>query len=217
MKRGIKRDDWLLWLILALLVLLALWLIFGHGDYDFVGLAPLEPDSNYGIDSITVHNIARSIHRPTRVKRPNANVSVKVNTKPKPPNANVRKVIKCSKGEAECRRCLEEMFGLPFSRVRPAFLKNPETSRKLELDCYNESLKLAVEYNGIQHYMYPNFTGQSYEKFLAQLRRDTFKVEECDRRGVYLITVPYTVKIGDIYSYIRDRMPSSLEHLMTKQ
>lgn len=207
----INQGNWLSWLILASLVLLFLWLIFGRGEYDFVGLSPLEPDSNYGIDRVTVCNVAKSIARPTRVKKP----KIKVNTKVSRPGG--RKVIKCSKGEAECRRCLEEMFGLPFPRVRPDFLRNPETSRCLELDCYNESLKLGLEYNGIQHYVHPNFTGQSYKKFLAQLRRDTFKVEECDRRGVYLITVPYTVKIDDIYSYIQERIPPSLYSLMTKR
>ena len=59
---------------------------------------------------------------------------------------------KISKGEQKCKETLEKIYGKEFLCVRPDFLRNPETNRKLELDCYNEELKLAVEYNGIQHY-----------------------------------------------------------------
>src|SRR5690348_6310742 len=83
----------------------------------------------------------------------------------------------CSKGEKECRRVLEEIYGKSFTKVRPKWLKNPETGRNLELDCYNEELKIAVEYNGEQHYKWPNFTKQSQEDFIQQVRRDKYKKE----------------------------------------
>jgi len=111
-----------------------------------------------------------------------------------------------SKGEEICCRVMEELTGLPFTTVRPSFLKNPETGRNLEIDCYNDHLKLGVEYNGIQHYVYPNFTGQTYDQFISQVRRDEFKVRACDEHGVYLITVPYTVPHDQIRDYIIDRL-----------
>ena len=61
-----------------------------------------------------------------------------------------------SKGEIECRRVLEHLFRRPFNKSRPDFLRNPVTGGNfnLELDCYNRDLRLAVEYNGAQHYKY---------------------------------------------------------------
>ncbi len=133
--------------------------------------------------------------------------------KPVPPydpsKVPVKKPKKCSKGEQMCRQVVEEIYNKPFPCVRPNFLKNPETKRNLELDCYNEGLKIAVERNGIQHYVWPNFTGQSKEEFIKQLRRDKFKIEICDRNGIYLITVPYTVEIKDIEKYIRYYLPEN--------
>src|SRR5690606_8776479 len=95
-----------------------------------------------------------------------------------------------SKGERICKETMENLYGVKFENVRPSWLKNPETGRSLELDCYNESLKLAVEYNGEQHYKWPNFTNQSREEFINQTRRDNLKRELCDKNGVYLIVVP---------------------------
>jgi hypothetical protein len=90
-------------------------------------------------------------------------------------------------------------------------LVNPETGRKLELDCYNEDLRLAVEYNGEQHYHFPNHTDQSYEEFINQARRDQFKAELCERYGVYLIVVPYTVDLDMIPSFIISHLPETIQ------
>ena len=55
-----------------------------------------------------------------------------------------------SKGELKCRQFLNKYFNKPFIKVRNLY--NPVTHQYLELDCYNEDLKLAVEYQGQQHY-----------------------------------------------------------------
>jgi hypothetical protein len=119
-----------------------------------------------------------------------------------PPNFKYDNNFKKSKGEIICCQSLSEMFNKPFSSHRPNFLKNPETGRNLEIDCYNDELKMGVEYNGKHHYVWPNFTGQTKESFIKQLERDKLKKELCDQNGVYLITVPYTVKHKDIKRYI---------------
>lgn len=108
-----------------------------------------------------------------------------------------------SKKEELCRMILKELTGKDFNSIRPEFLRNPETKRNLELDCYNEELGIALEYNGKQHYIWPNFTGQSREEFIKQIRRDIFKVDMCDRNNIYLITVPYNVRDNQLRSYIR--------------
>lgn len=121
--------------------------------------------------------------------------------------AKISPARKISAGEQECCRVMEKIYGKPFKSVWPTWLKNPETGRLLELDCYNEELSLAVEYNGEQHYNHPNFTNNTFEEFQKQLRRDDFKRRMCDLHGVYLIPVPYTVAICDIEKYIIGLLP----------
>lgn len=116
------------------------------------------------------------------------------------------------KGEEYCCMALENIVGHKVQRnIRPDFLKNPETCRNLELDCFDPETKIAVEYNGIQHYEYPNIFHQSEKIFQDQVYRDTIKNELCQKNGITLITVPYTVdskipsksRYSSIYNYIR--------------
>jgi len=122
-----------------------------------------------------------------------------------------------SKGEDICRRVMEEIYGVPFKKARPDFLKNPETGYNLELDCYNEELGLAVEYNGEQHYRYPNRFNKDFSEFIKQVRRDQFKVEMCDLNGVYLITVPYNVPHDKIRDYILYYLPENVAARLAQQ
>jgi hypothetical protein len=117
-----------------------------------------------------------------------------------------KRFVKCSKGEKECRRYLEEKYGDEFPNVRPDWLINPKTNRKLEIDCYNSKLKIGVEYNGEQHYVYPNFTNQTEEEFKKQVYRDRCKRRICKEQGITLITVPYKIKIKDIGSFIENKL-----------
>lgn len=114
-----------------------------------------------------------------------------------------------SEGEYICRDVLEAVYGLPFPKAHPDWLKNPETGGRLELDCYNEELGIAVEYNGVQHYKWPNGFKQSLEEFQQQLRRDQYKREVCESRGIYYIVVPYKVPAKDIPAYLYDLLPEN--------
>jgi len=110
---------------------------------------------------------------------------------------------KNSKGENECRRVLEEIFRVPFEKSRPNFLKNPALGQNnLELDCFNENLKLAVEYNGIQHYKYVPFFHSSKEAFQNQKYRDYIKRELCVKNNITLIEVPHYIEIDKIKNFI---------------
>jgi hypothetical protein len=112
----------------------------------------------------------------------------------------------CSKGERECRRVLEEYYGKSFGSTRNIeWLRNPETGRLLELDGYNDELKIGFEYNGRQHYEWPNYTNQTSDEFIQQRRRDIYKRKQCDVHGVYLITIPHTVT--NIKTFILDNLP----------
>lgn len=112
-----------------------------------------------------------------------------------------------SKGEIECRKVLQDIFKRPFNKIRPEFLRNTVTGQhNLELDCYNNELKIAVEYNGIQHYKYTPFFHKNNEAFLNQKYRDYMKRQLCKENGITLIEVPYTVKLSDIRSYIINQL-----------
>jgi hypothetical protein len=116
-----------------------------------------------------------------------------------------------SKGETICRKTMEKIYGVKFDKKRPKFLRNPKTGKCLELDCYNEDLQIAVEYNGVQHYKYPNFFHKTKDSFIEQVRRDMLKADLCDKYGIYLITVPYNVPYEMIPHYIISQLPDSVQ------
>ena len=117
-----------------------------------------------------------------------------------------------SKGEIECRRVLEKIFNKPFNKARPNFLNNPVTGGhfNLELDCYNEELQIAVEYNGVQHYKYVPYFHKNNEAFLNQKYRDDMKRRMCKDQNIILIEVPYTVKLENIERFIKDELRMKL-------
>ncbi|UUT40488.1 Uvr/REP helicase [carnivorous sponge associated iridovirus] len=108
--------------------------------------------------------------------------------------AKPKKVSFESKGETECRRVIEKLLGKPFPKTRPNFMLNEVSGHNLELDCYNDELKLAVEYNGEQHYKYIPYFHKTKDAFYNLKYRDEMKQRLCKQNGVRLITVPYTEK-----------------------
>jgi hypothetical protein len=123
-------------------------------------------------------------------------------------NPNKKRIPKESKGEAECRRVLNKIFNKPFNKFRPNFLNNPVTGGNfnLELDCYNEELGLAVEYQGKQHSMYMPFFHRNYDHFMTQKYRDDMKRRICKENGITLIEVDYTVKNENIENYLKKEL-----------
>ena len=113
---------------------------------------------------------------------------------------------KCSKGETECRRVLEHYFNAPFLNQRPPYLINPITGRALEIDCYNERLRIGCEYHGRQHFEYTPFMHKSYKSFQNQRYRDEIKINKCKELGIKLIVVPYTIPLSSIEKYIIDKL-----------
>jgi hypothetical protein len=102
-----------------------------------------------------------------------------------------------SQGESITRELIERIFGKPFVKERPKWLKENSRSRSLELDGYNRELQIAFEYQGEQHYHFiPIFHG-TVDAFEKQIERDKIKAEICIKAGVRLVQVPYTKK-GDL-------------------
>lgn len=78
----------------------------------------------------------------------------------------------------------------------------------LELDGYNEELKLAVEYNGSQHYVEnKSFFHNQEGSFESQLERDELKRKECNDLGITLIEIHYKKNtFGSILDYIKKKL-----------
>lgn len=108
-----------------------------------------------------------------------------------------------SKGEALCKKLAEDTFGVPFEKIRPDMLKNKVTGYNLELDIYNDALKVAIEYNGEQHYKYIPFFHKNYEAFLNQKYRDEIKRMLCEKNGIHLIEIRFDTAPTDIATIIK--------------
>lgn len=96
----------------------------------------------------------------------------------------------CSKktyiGQERVRLMFEKEFNHSFPTIRPVWLINPDTGRKLELDGYCEHLKLAFEYQGRQHDSNDTEFGGDYQK---QKVRDEYKIKQCAEHGIKLIVI----------------------------
>ena len=114
-----------------------------------------------------------------------------------------------SKGERECKRALEEIFGKPFLTVNPKFLYCKLYNKNLEIDCFNSEIKnplggfgIAVEYDGRQHFEFTPKFHKTQKDFKRQKAIDEFKNIRCAENKVTLIRVPYTVITHHIRDYL---------------
>lgn len=100
-------------------------------------------------------------------------------------------------GEKLCCKILEEYLQREtIVNSRPNFMKNPATKRNLELDVYDPVTKIAIEYNGSQHYCEVDFFNVDTECLNKQQERDKLKIELCQKNNIKLIVVPYTIDSG---------------------
>lgn len=90
------------------------------------------------------------------------------------------------------RQVIEDYYGKPFPKVSN-FVKNPKTTGSLELDGYCKELKIAFEYQGEQHYIFPSKYITKEEEFKKQIWRDAVKKKACEHCGIFLIIIPYTL------------------------
>lgn len=90
-------------------------------------------------------------------------------------------------GEMLCRAAVEKLFGTTFRSKRMPGMKSPK-GRLLELDIYNEKLRIAVEHHGAQHYRpMPHWTGT--EGLERQLLHDHLRRQFCKVNGILLIEI----------------------------
>jgi hypothetical protein len=128
--------------------------------------------------------------------------------------ANIKNVLSgrwcrvCSSGRGEriVRSVFEQLFLKPFPSTWPDWLIFRGTRR--QLDGYNESLALAFEHQGTQHYQ-QGFFKSTKSKHLELKAGDKFKILKCKRRGILLITVPEVPTLTPLEN-IKDVVASQL-------
>lgn len=110
----------------------------------------------------------------------------------------------CSKGigERTCRLSFEKIFSKEFNSIRPNWLKNT-LGNKMELDGFNEELKIAFEHQGRQHYSEININKRFLKK--STLENDKQKAKLCRDLGITIIYIPEVftdIKLNDLVLYI---------------
>lgn len=93
-------------------------------------------------------------------------------------------------GESLTRQVLEHIFEVPFKKGRYGWLPSPETGNPMELDGFNETLKIAFEYQGPHHYDPDNSYIKNREHLFKKVRaHDAEKARICCERKIKLILI----------------------------
>ena len=105
-------------------------------------------------------------------------------------------------GEELVRAALEEAFPEKFfNRTR-----GEPWMEGLELDGYNEELRLAFEYQGKQHTERVEHFQRSEGDFEKQLERDALTEERCQDAFVTLLTISFTIKFIALRAHVRKEL-----------
>ena len=94
----------------------------------------------------------------------------------------------------------EHLFGCKFDKIKPTWLIN-DAGNKMELDGYNDGLKIAFEYQGIQHYRF-NARFHQDTSLKKRMEDDSLKKRLCKKHNIVLIEIPYTVNYEELFNFI---------------
>lgn len=107
-------------------------------------------------------------------------------------------------GERLVRSAFEQICGVTFPKFRPAWLRNDD-GWMMEFDGFNESLGLAFEHQGRQHYELNYFT-KSVSSLAKRIKDDSRKRRLAKLENVRLVEVPEVgavLKLVDLEQFIR--------------
>jgi hypothetical protein len=91
-----------------------------------------------------------------------------------------------SLGERKCKAAMEQLFGARFVKRRFSDLKGIG-GKSLEIDLYNEELKLGLEHQGAQHSIRKKYFGE--HRYEGVREHDRRKKVYCAQRGITLIEI----------------------------
>jgi len=92
-------------------------------------------------------------------------------------------------GERISREFFEQLFGKAFPKSYPKWLIGLGGGQ-MELDGYCESLKIAFEHQGEQHYSFVKYFMKSKKDLDKRKKYDRLKLDLCEKNGVSLIFIP---------------------------
>lgn len=114
-----------------------------------------------------------------------------------------------SKSEAFALSELTRLIGAKFQTTNPSWLRwrNPFTGKTscLELDGYNEKLKIALEFSGPLHTKWFPAV-ESYKEYLTRVLKDEAKKEICAKNGVCLIVLDMSLPRRHYRDYFASRL-----------
>lgn len=99
--------------------------------------------------------------------------------------------------EDKVRLFFESFFKKPFKSIRPNWNKNPKTNHNLELDGYNEELKIAFEHDG-EHHFQVGINFKTHTLTESDLEYQKYKDEQkkinCIKNGIILVNIPFLIR-----------------------
>lgn len=107
-----------------------------------------------------------------------------------------------SDSEEKFRGIIENVLNTDFPKKRPKWLIN-EQGNRLELDGYNEELKIAFEYQGRGHFEKVSDFGGEKALIKNQLH-DEIKRKTCKEMSILLLEPDYKMCEGDFYKMIKN-------------
>lgn len=109
-------------------------------------------------------------------------------------------------GEIISKCAIEHLLDKPFIKTRSlAWLKTKENT-SLELDIYNEELKIAIEYDGLQHSKFIKHFHKTEENFIKRQEYDKLKDTLCKENNVLLIRISHNIKPNEICNFIATKL-----------
>lgn len=85
---------------------------------------------------------------------------------------------------------------------RPDWLISDRGTR-LELDFYIDEIKLAIEVQGIQHYVYVEYFHKDANGFKQRLLDDRYKKDYCEHHGIRFVEIASDSEISELSKYLR--------------
>lgn len=104
--------------------------------------------------------------------------------------------------EEYIRQLFRYLFDAPFERRRDLLWLINSRGNPMELDGYNSDWALAFEHNGLQHYVIDGFLTVHLGQLETRLADDVDKARLCGENDVRLITIPFSIPLGEIESFV---------------
>ncbi len=106
------------------------------------------------------------------------------------------------------RIIMEKVFNTTFSSCRPDWLRNKYGNR-LQIDGYNENLKIGFEYQGKQHFKFSPHFCRNIETFKRGKQNDLTKKQILSSRNIFMFYPTYQLKKENYLEFIFSKIKNT--------